>query len=351
LILSSRAQETPETLCSSKVLADGSRKTYYYAWRGGPKLDGEPGTPEFMASYNAAVATRRRAPSATLHKLIDTYLDSTEFRDELAERTQADYRKLVSSIRAKFGSMPLEAVEDRRARGLFKVWRDELALRSARQADYAWTVLARILSIAKDRGLIAVNQCERGGRIYKSDRAEIIWTADNIESFCAKASPQLQFALLVALWTGQRQGDLLRLTWSAYDGTYIRLRQSKGNRRVTIPVSKRLKVALDNAKEAGRTATNVLCNSRGEPWTKAGFRASWRKAYIKAQLPHELHFHDLRGTAVTRLALSGCTVPEIASITGHSLKDVEAILEAHYLGGRIQLAEAAIEKLEAAYGA
>jgi hypothetical protein len=54
-------------------------------------------------------------------------------------------------------------------------------------------------------------------------------------------------------------------------------------------------------------------------------------------------------TAVTRLALAQCTVPQIAAITGHSLKDVEAILEAHYLGGTIELAEAAITKLNAAY--
>jgi hypothetical protein len=35
-----------------KRLADGSLKTYYYAW----KLRGEPGSPEFVASYNDAVA-------------------------------------------------------------------------------------------------------------------------------------------------------------------------------------------------------------------------------------------------------------------------------------------------------
>ena len=64
----------------------------------------------------------------------------------------------------------------------------------------------------------------------------------------------------------------------------------------------------------------------------------------------DLHFHDLRGTAVTRLALSGCTVPQIAAITGHSSRDVDAILEAHYLGGRLELAEQAIVKLNAQYG-
>ena len=39
-------------------LADGTKKTYWYAWRGGPRLSGEYGSPEFIASYNAAVATK-----------------------------------------------------------------------------------------------------------------------------------------------------------------------------------------------------------------------------------------------------------------------------------------------------
>jgi hypothetical protein len=35
-----------------KRLADGSIHVYYYAWKGGPALRDEPGTPEFLASYN-----------------------------------------------------------------------------------------------------------------------------------------------------------------------------------------------------------------------------------------------------------------------------------------------------------
>jgi hypothetical protein len=41
-------------------------------------------------------------------------------------------------------------------------WRDELAAKSVRQADYAWTVLARILSVALKRGKIDVNPCAAG---------------------------------------------------------------------------------------------------------------------------------------------------------------------------------------------
>ena len=59
-----------------------------------------------------------------------------------------------------------------------------------------------------------------------------------------------------------------------------------------------------------------------------------------------LTFHDLRGSAVVRLALADATVPQIATFTGHSLHDVEAILDAHYLGRDAKLAEIAIMKLE-----
>jgi hypothetical protein len=45
-------------------------------------------------------------------------------------------------------------------------WRDRYAVNSGRrQADYAWTVLARILSWGLDRGLVLANLCERGGRL------------------------------------------------------------------------------------------------------------------------------------------------------------------------------------------
>jgi hypothetical protein len=81
-----------------------------------------------------------------------------------------------------------------------------------------------------------------------------------------------------------------------------------------------------------------------------GFRASWGKACDKAGIV-ALTFNDLRGTAVTRLALVGCTEAEIATITGHSLRDVCSILDAHYLHRDIELARNAIHKLEMGYAA
>lgn len=349
-----RRGKLPGIATATKRLADGTRRRYFYAWRGGPLLAGEKGEPlqpndsQFVVAYARAHEQRRKPATGTLFSLIAAFRSSTEFT-ALAEKTRKDYQRYLRLIEDEFGTMPLAVVQDRRARGKFKTWRDTMADRP-RVADYAWTVLARVLAVAKDRGTIAVNVCERGGRLYEPDRADIVWSPEQITAFCSVASPELQFALLLALWTGQRQADLIRLPWAGYDGTHIRLRQGKTRKRVVIPVGAPLKAALDS-RLPGKPEGTVLRNTFGEPWTGDGFRASWGKAVAKARLGDaDLHFHDLRGTAVTRLALSGCTVPQIAAITGHTLRDVQAILEAHYLGGTIELAEQAILKLNAQYG-
>ena len=223
-------------------------------------------------------------------------------------------------------------------------WRDQLAASAGRrQADYAWTVLARVLSWSFDRGLVAANPCERGGRLYRGGgRAEKIWTVADEAAFLERAPAHLHLALLLALWTGQRQGDLLRLPWSGYDGTHIRLRQRKTGARVVIPVGAPLKAALDATP---KLSTIILTNSDGKPWTSDGFRASWGKA-CKVAGVIGVTFNDLRGTAVTRLAIAECTEAEIATITGHSLRGVRAILDSHYFSRDQSLGESAIRKLE-----
>lgn len=323
-------------------LANGSTVTYRYAWKGGPRLDGEPGTPEFLASYHAAVASRRPQVRGVLLSLMQGYQASEDFRSGLSAQTRADYVRQIKIIEAAFADFPIAALADKRARAEFLEWRDRLAQRSRRQADYAWTVLARILSWSVKRGLIEVNPCERGGRLYRGTRAEKVWSAADEAAFLAKAPPHLHLALILALWTGQRQGDLLRLTWHAYDGARIRLQQSKTGARVVIPVGAPLKAALDAAERH----PTVLATMEGRAWTSDGFHASWRKACAKAGVTG-VTFNDLRGTAVTRLALAGCTEAEIATITGHALRDVRSILDAHYLNRDPALAESAIRKLEA----
>jgi integrase len=323
-----------------RKLASGEFREHYYAWRGGPPLKSRPGTPEFIREYNDAHAALRKPKAGTLMTIIAEYKASAEFK-KLAPSTLRSYSAYIKLIEDDFGDLPLAALEDRRVRGEFKAWRDRFASRP-RTADYAWTTLARILSFGVDRGLIASNPCVGGGRLYSANRTDKLWRDEDVTNLLQVAPAEIALALMLALWTGQRQGDLLRLPWSAYDGKRIRLQQSKTARRVIIPVGEPLRLLLDRTERRGPL---ILTNTKGKSWTGDGFRSSWAKACGKAKVIG-LTFHDLRGSAVVRLALADATVPQIATFTGHSLRDVEAILDAHYLGRDVKLAEIAIMKLE-----
>lgn len=323
-----------------KRLANGETRVHFYAWRGGPAIHAKPGTPEFVREYHDAHASLRQPRAGTFMTVIAQYKASPEFTG-LAESSRRAYLGYIKLIENEFGDLPLAALADRRVRGEFKGWRDSFAA-TPRKADYAWTTLARIMSFAKDRGIIASNPCERGGRLYVADRTDKVWGETEIAAVLSAASPEIRLALMLALWTGQRQGDLLRLPWSSYDGSHLRLRQSKTGRRIAMPAGMPLKMLLDGTE---RRSPLILTNSYDRAWTSDGFRTSWSKACARAGVSG-LTFHDLRGSAVVRLALAEATVPQIATFTGHSLKDVEAILDAHYLGRDVQLAEAAVLKLE-----
>ena len=167
-------------------LADGTKVEYYYAWKGGPRLPGRPGTAEFIAAYNEAIARKVKPAAGTLQSILNGFQASTEW-DDLAPRTRKDYAGKIAEIERLLGDFPISALEDRRAKAIFLKHRDDLAVKSRRQADYFWQVLARILSWAVGRGLAPANPCEKGGRTYRGSRAESVWTEDHEAAFMASA--------------------------------------------------------------------------------------------------------------------------------------------------------------------
>jgi hypothetical protein len=147
-------------------------------WKGGPRLQGEPDTPEFVARYNAAVVTKPKiAAEGRLLRLLQEYQRSQDFLG-LRDKTRSDYITHIKKIEVKFGDMPTKALADPRAHGVFMDWRDELALKSLRGADYTCTVLAAVLAWAKDRGKMPVSPCERGGRLYRGTRVDHVWSIE-----------------------------------------------------------------------------------------------------------------------------------------------------------------------------
>jgi integrase len=332
-----------------KTLKDGTRKPYYYHRATMIRLHGEPGSPEFIADFAAAEASlKARHTGDTFNGLIRDYTSSDEFEKLLAAASQREYKRMLTKVEPEFGTMPREALEEPAVRKDFLDWRQKVARGSGdREADNRLSVISAMLTWAVDRGHLKANHIKGFKRLYHSDPSEKIWLPEHIEAFMRVAPLEMQRALIIALHTGQRQGDILRLAWTGYDGSSLSLRQGKAARRgapgplITVPCTKALTRMLDGMP---RVSPLILTTKTGQAFKKRYFAELWDRAASAAGIT-DLHFHDLRGTAVTMLSEARCNPQMIATITGHSLKTVAVILD-RYLARTRGLADQAIFNFE-----
>ena len=336
---------------SVKKLASGKSVTYYYAWRGGPRLEGEPGTPEFAASYQQAVAERSR-PEGSIDRIVDLqYERSAEFAD-LAERTRKDYRRQLSRSSDEFKRFSHCRVGDRRTRcGISGMARKAGGQIAAAGGLCVLRCSPASLSWAYNRGLAPLNPCERPGRLYRASRSESVWTEADERAFHAKAPRHLGLALKLACGPASARAICCASPGRPTMAETIRLRQRKTSVPMAMPVGAPLKAALEAMRAKANSGQHKPCPQQSSPPNAAPHGPNPAFAHhgekrASNRVISGVTFHDLRGTAVTRLAVAGATVPEIAAITGHSLKEVGTILDTHYMHRDPALGEAAIRKLE-----
>ena len=141
----------------------------------------------------------------------------------------------------------------------------------------------------------------------------VSWPDEAIERFLETAPPMMALALKLGLYTGQREGDVLAMSWHDYDGERIQVVQSKTGTKLSLPVHGALRAALDGQD---RVSPIILTTETGRPFTGSNFRHHFGKA-VKAAGLVGLSFHGLRYAAASTLFEIGCNPKEVASITGH----------------------------------
>jgi len=313
----------------AKVKAKG--QTYYYAWRGGPRLRGASGSPEFIQSYNEAIEDRRTPDLARFRAVITAYKASEDFL-KLADSTKRNWAIWLDRIGLYFGELRIAQFDrPEKIRPVIRRWRNQWE-KNPRTADYGIQVLSRVLSYAVDPlGRIAGNPAEGIKQLYSSDRSEIIWTPTDLNQLKASCSPDVAHAVDLAVHTGLRLGDLLRLSWSHIGEEAISITTGKSRHRRTaiIPLYDGLRAVLSGIP---KRATTVLTNARHRPWTPNGFGTAFNRAKIGAGMGDlNLHFHDLRGTAVTKFYIANVTERMIAETMGWEEATVAKIIR-RYVG-------------------
>jgi integrase len=326
-------------------LADGSTRVYYYAWRGGPRIEAKPHTEAFALEYAKLKGAAEPKIVETLETLIDRFTGPESKRNPdflaLAETTQTDHLYAFRLIKEHWPKLPVKLTQQKGMKGDIRKWHRSFAA-NPRKADKLLFSLSKIFSYAVADEIIDRNPCTGIERLYNGSRRESVWSLAQIGAFRAGAPAHLLLAFEMALHTGQRQGDLLALSWKDYDGIYLQFRQSKTDKRLKVRVHSALKAMLDALP---KDKIRILLNSRGRPWTKDGFKTSWGKECARLKIG-AVTFHDLRGTFITERAREGSSVENIAKISGHSISEIKSVLEKHYLADDQDASDAVILRME-----
>ncbi len=121
----------------------------------------------------------------------------------------------------------------------------------------------------------------------------------------------LRCLIVLACDSGMRKSEMLKLTWNDIDLDAANIRVIAGNskteRERDVPMSSRALAELQLLPTYGQG---------GRVFPFGDFKRSWTTAKSIAGID-DLHFHDLRSTAITRMIDGGVPLPEVAKIAGH----------------------------------
>lgn len=299
----------------------------------------------------------RMAKRATLAALIKRY--RAERLPALAGTTQETYGAALKRLDAWGGATAAAAMTRRNVR----VLRDAMVKGTVgpHAAHTALKVGRALFAWGKEQGLVEANPFEAFDLAAPDPRHQI-WEEEDLLAFAEAAMmegyPSMAYAVELAAWIGQREGDLIRLTERQYreitvrdaadraalagaDGRVmgIELVQAKTRRPIGIPIADWMRDATEAAIAVNRlrgtgTMTLLVNDLSGLPWLQRHFITIFTRVKTRAVADGraalaDLQFRDLRRTCVVRLGRLGLNDAQISAISGHKLETTKRILETY----------------------
>jgi integrase len=235
----------------------------------------------------------------TMNELFDRY--ERDHIPKIAPRSQRDYRRHLDKLRSEFGIFEPSDIKPRDVGRFLCV--DKGKIHKNKQV----MVLAHVFSLAIGRWFIdgvTVNPCVNVARNESHPRDRYVADDEYIAVY-RHAPLRVQMAMDLALLTGQRQGDILRLKWENVSRDGIFFQSGKTGKRIIIEPSVYLGYVMARAKrEINRGPQEYVIETRdGNPYTSEGFRAKWqrcmRMAMAAKALKQKFTFHDLRAKNIS----------------------------------------------------
>lgn len=319
----------------------GNDRYYFRRDRRGERipLPGKPGEPAFVAAYARALhcqphTGKRRHAAGSFAALADLYFQSTKFKG-LAKTTQAVNRGIIERF-----------VEEHGHRIVREMKREHVEFIIGKRAETPAAAnnllkkLRMLIGFAIAHGWRETDPTLKMSRF--KDGGHHSWTDEELAQFenhwALGTFERTAYAL--HLYTGQRRGDICKMTLADVAGGKVRVVQAKTGSRLVIPFHPKLREAL----AAWPEKLHLLHSKSGKRYTVESYGNLMADAIAAAGLPSRCVLHGLRKAAGRKLAEAGCTAKEIAAVLGHkTLSEVQRYTEA---ADQERLAKAAMEKMK-----
>jgi integrase len=241
------------------------------------------------------------------------------------KRSSCDDEIHASVFCLHFGKKSLSEIDQQMIEE-FKVKRMKSITRNGRtrrpaSVNRELAILSGIFRMAVDYEEIAQNPCRRVDSLPENNQRTRHLSFDEEDRLFAKLTGDREYLktlVTVALYSGPRRGELLKLRWSNvdFDLNGINFTETKSNKDRSVPMEPIVREALLQLCEGAGDAEYVFVNPTTETrYTdiKKSFTAACQEAGITG-----FTFHDLRHTFGTRLADAGVDVVKIKELMGHA---------------------------------
>lgn len=303
----------------------GNERFYFRRAKGQPKhrIQGEPGSPQFMARYHALLGHAPATPALgprpnTLRWLATEYFKSTAFK-ALAASTQGVRRNIIEAMLQErvrpdspdtYEHMPKSAITSKALKVLVerKAGLPEAANQRVKVLRHmmAWAVYAEHLT---------VDPAAKLEKVAHKTSGHHTWAVEEVERFEARhpVGTRAYLALALLLWgPGPRRSDVYLLGRQHVRDGWLRFRSTKGDVPVEVPVLPCLQQVLDVSPTGDLT---FLTTAHGQPFRSAASFGMWfGKQCRLAKVPGRAH--GLRKAGATTAAENGASAHQLMAIFG-----------------------------------
>lgn len=174
----------------------------------------------------------------------------------------------------------------------------------------AESVRTRILTESDQQRLLTACEGERAVTYTRTHYGK----TETIIAKLTVNNPHLKAIILLAVDAGMRRGEILKLTWKDIDleAGIVTVKASN-----TKTETERLVPLTDRAKRELERVRLFTPSDETRPFPVVDFKHSWQTAKRIAGID-DLHFHDLRASAITRWQRDGLPLAIASKIAGHS---------------------------------